>query len=126
LPDTPLTAPIQFRGNGGGGARSISAYTANAAVAQSSDHKYGVHLLLDRYNRITTNSTTPGLEDVRPGDTLIAIDDESIQGDTLEKIRNKMRGERGSVVKLTISSGSGGTGTRTKDYSVLRNHPLRI
>ncbi len=47
---------------------------------------------------------TPGAKaDIKAGDIIIAIDDKSIAGQSLDDIQKKLRGPEGSPVKLTIS-----------------------
>jgi len=47
---------------------------------------------------------------LQPGDEIIAVDGASVQGQTFEQVRNKIRGPQGSSVTLTIKRpGAGGT-----------------
>lgn len=52
--------------------------------------------------QVMENGPASKVKNVKPGDRIIGVDGKSIRGLTLDEVVRRIRGERGSVVKLTL------------------------
>ncbi len=70
-------------------------------------HGVGILIEMDResgYLRITTpiEDTPAFAADILPGDLVIAVDGEDMKGKTLDEVRNRIKGELATKVRLTL------------------------